>query len=194
MSGTFPSNAFRRIRIVSIPKGTFSSGSGTTRSSTSAWPRICLPRIGPFPSWNSRGTPIASTGTRMSEKRIAASTPSRSIGWIVTPAPRSGVLPILGETFFSPVLLVFREVSPRLPHDPDGSHVDRLAPARSQESVLRHLHLSKERDVLNLFNTKSEMRSTRSGQEEVTRIPGTSLAVQKVQERPFAFPLRVTCP
>src|SRR3990170_7150619 len=101
MSGTFPSNAFRRIRIVSITKGTFSAGSGTTRSSTSAWPRICLPRIGPFPSWNSRGTPIASTGTRMSEKRIAASTPSRSIGWIVTSAASSGVLHIVRNVFFS---------------------------------------------------------------------------------------------
>jgi len=32
ISGTFPSNAFRRTRIASITKGTFSSGSGTERS------------------------------------------------------------------------------------------------------------------------------------------------------------------
>src|SRR5512139_3172247 len=80
------------MRIVSITKGTFSCGSGTTRESTSFWPWIAFPSNGPFPSWNSRGTPMASTGTRMSEKRIAASTPSRSTGWIVTWAASSGVL------------------------------------------------------------------------------------------------------
>ncbi len=100
MSGTFPSNVLRRIRIASITKGTLSAGSGTASASTSACPRISFPRIGPFPSWNSRGTPIASTGMRMSEKRIAASTPSRSIGWIVTSAASSGLLHIVRNEFF----------------------------------------------------------------------------------------------
>src|SRR3990170_9039647 len=55
---------------------------------------------GTFPSNAFRMIRIASTGTRMSEKRIAASTPSRSIGWIVTSAASSGVLHIVRNEFF----------------------------------------------------------------------------------------------
>jgi hypothetical protein len=100
ISGTFPSSDLRRMRIASITKGTFSAGSGTARESTSFCPRIAFPSSGPFPSWNSSGTPIASTGMRMSEKRIAASTPSRSTGWSVTCAASSGVLHIVRNELF----------------------------------------------------------------------------------------------
>jgi len=43
---------------------------------------------------------MASTGMRMSENRMAASTPRRSTGWIVTAAARSGVLHISRKECF----------------------------------------------------------------------------------------------
>jgi hypothetical protein len=46
------------------------------------------------PGANSIATPIASTGIKMSLKRIAASTPSARMGCSVTSTARSGVLHI----------------------------------------------------------------------------------------------------
>ena len=78
-------------RTASITKPVVSTGSGTPSFSTSPGPRTGGSRVGGPPS-KARVCPMASQGTRMSEKRIAASTPSRSTGWRVTSAASSGVL------------------------------------------------------------------------------------------------------
>jgi len=47
--------------------------------------------IGPISGWISRSTPIGSSGSMMSAKRTAASTPKASTGMRVTWAHSSGV-------------------------------------------------------------------------------------------------------
>ena len=80
------------MRTASITNGIVSWGSGTTRRATSRAVRTGFASTGPLASVNSTGTPIASTGIRMSEKRIAASTPSCSTGSRVTCVASSGFL------------------------------------------------------------------------------------------------------
>ncbi len=53
------------------------------------------------PGTKSSFSPIGSTGVRMSEKRIAASTPRTSTGWMVTSAASSGVLHSSRKVTFS---------------------------------------------------------------------------------------------
>ena len=60
-----------------------SSGSMTRRRSMSARVRTGSCTTGPSPLANSKGAPIGSSGSRMSAKRMAASTPWTS-GWSVT--------------------------------------------------------------------------------------------------------------
>src|SRR5256885_3169723 len=91
MSGTVPARRFFVRRTVSITNPSASSGSGTESRSTSAWDCSGWGKWGPLSS-SSSVMPIASGTTRMSLKRMAASTPSRVTGWMVTSAARSGVL------------------------------------------------------------------------------------------------------
>jgi hypothetical protein len=51
-----------------------------------------------------------------------------------------------------PDLPVLREVAARLPHDPHGGNVDRLAPARLEEPVLRHFDLGQVKVANKYFN------------------------------------------
>ena len=80
MRGTFFSSSFLRIFIVSRTNGIESSVSGTTSLSTADFVLTGSLKTGPFFSENSRCIPIASTGMRISEKSIAASTPNMSTG------------------------------------------------------------------------------------------------------------------
>ena len=52
--------------------------------------RIGFATTGPTPATMSRSTPTAASGTTMSEKKIAASTPWRRTGWRVISVTRSG--------------------------------------------------------------------------------------------------------
>jgi hypothetical protein len=52
--------------------------------------RTGVATTGPTPAVMSRSTPAALSGTMMSEKRIAASTPCRRTGWRVISVTRSG--------------------------------------------------------------------------------------------------------
>jgi hypothetical protein len=81
-----------RIFIVSITNDSSSSGTGTWSPSSAARFLMGSERTGPCFSLNSSLIPIASETTSMSEKSIAASTPSRSTGCMVTFAASSGVL------------------------------------------------------------------------------------------------------
>ena len=90
ISGTRPARARRTMRTVSNTNGVASSGSTGTRRRTSAGERTGRRTTGPAPRANSSPTPIGSTMSRMSAKRIAASTPRRSTGSRVTAAAASG--------------------------------------------------------------------------------------------------------
>src|SRR5205807_3258942 len=68
-----------------------SSGSRGRRRSMSAAVRNGGSMTGPTPALSSTSTPMALSGTTMSEKRMAASTPSRRTGCMVTSAASSGV-------------------------------------------------------------------------------------------------------
>ena len=74
----------------------------------------------------------------MSEKRIAASTPSLSIGCSVTSAASSGVR----QTVRKSVLLAHRpvlgQITSGLAHDPDRRTLDRLAPAGPEKQIVHH--------------------------------------------------------
>ena len=91
ISGTRSPSAARARRTVSKTKGTVSAGSRSTSRSTSAAERTGRRMTGPSPRENSRPTPSGSTRSRMSAKRMAASTPSFSTGSSVTSAATSGV-------------------------------------------------------------------------------------------------------
>ena len=91
ISGTRSPRAVRARRTVSKTKGTVSAGSRSTSRSTSAGERTGRRMTGPSPRENSSPTPRGSTRSRMSAKRIAASTPSFSTGSTVTSAATSGV-------------------------------------------------------------------------------------------------------
>jgi hypothetical protein len=65
----------------------------------------------------------------MSENRIAASTPSRSIGCNVTFAASSGVRHTVREIVRLPHLAVFRQVAAGLAHQPHGRTHAALAAA-----------------------------------------------------------------
>src|SRR4051812_3647327 len=91
ISGTLPARRFFVSRMVSSTNPSDSRGSGTRSRSTSARDRSGSGKCGPLSS-SSSASPIASETTRMSLNRMAASTPRRSTGWIVTSAARSGVL------------------------------------------------------------------------------------------------------
>ena len=62
--------------------------------------RTGLGKVGPSPLTNCSSAPIASSGSRMSAKRMAASTPRMSTGWIVTSAASSGVLQRVRKSTF----------------------------------------------------------------------------------------------
>src|SRR3989304_1277210 len=92
ISGTRSDSALRTFWIASKTKGVASRGSTSARPARSAAPRTGRWMTGPSPLANSRPTPMASTGRRMSAKMIAASTPRRSTGRSVTSAAASGFL------------------------------------------------------------------------------------------------------
>jgi hypothetical protein len=73
MSGTESSAA--SIRTVSSTYGVSTSGSSGRRRSRSARERNGRSTTGPVPGATSTPKPRAATGTTMSEKRMAASTP-----------------------------------------------------------------------------------------------------------------------
>ena len=91
MSGTRPPSSLRVRRTASITYFKCSSGSTAWSLVKSAADRIVSGKRGPTFSMSSYGSPIASGTTRMSLKRMAASTPSKSTGWIVTSQASSGV-------------------------------------------------------------------------------------------------------
>ena len=100
MTGTESCSAARVRRMASATKPVVSTGSGTTSFSMSAAVRSGDGKCGPR-SPSSSSIPIASMGMRMSEKMIAASTPSRRTGCTVTSAARSGVLQSGRNSIFS---------------------------------------------------------------------------------------------
>ncbi len=68
-----------------------SSAGGVPRRSTSRELEMGFPILGPSPFTKSRSSPMPTSGGRMSEKTIAASTPNASTGMSVTCAASSGV-------------------------------------------------------------------------------------------------------
>src|SRR3954465_13889126 len=91
ISGTLPARRFFVSRMVSSTNPSDSRGPGTRSRSTSARDWSGSGKCGPLSS-NSSASPIASAPPRVSLNGMAASTPRRSTGWIVTSAARSGVL------------------------------------------------------------------------------------------------------
>src|SRR5512143_2697657 len=89
MRATSRGSSRRTRRTASITNGVASSAEATRSDSTSA--RVRTSRSSTGPGWNSTGTPIAGSGTRMSENRMAASTPRRRTGWSVISQASSGV-------------------------------------------------------------------------------------------------------
>ena len=71
--------------------GATSSSVTARRAATPAASRIGSATTGPTPGTMSRSTPMALSGTTMSEKKMAASTPCRRTGWSVISTTRSGV-------------------------------------------------------------------------------------------------------
>src|SRR5947209_8776861 len=88
MSGTGPSSATSR-RTAVVRKSRRSGSSGGS-ASTSATLRTGEATTGPTPGLISRSTPATTSGSTMSEKRIAASTPCRRTGCRVISVTRSG--------------------------------------------------------------------------------------------------------
>ena len=97
--GTRPASSARRIRTASSTNGTSASGSGTRRARTCAWVRIGSAKTGAGVKASSM--PMGSRGIRMSEKRMAASTPSSSTGSSVARAASSGVLHMVRKSALS---------------------------------------------------------------------------------------------
>ena len=90
ISGVPPSSA-TRPRTASLMNGTC-SGVRSGIASTSARVRTGLATTGPMPGLMSRSTPTALSGSTMSEKKIAASTPYRRTGWRVISTTSSGFM------------------------------------------------------------------------------------------------------
>src|SRR3954470_12353002 len=88
MSGVPRSSATRLLTAV-LMNGTC-SGVRSGIAATSARVRTGLATTGPIPGLMSRSTPTALSGSTMSEKKIAASTPYRRTGWSVISTTRSG--------------------------------------------------------------------------------------------------------
>ncbi len=89
ISGVGPSSAVSR-RTDSVMSGTC-SGVSSGRRSRSALVRNGSATTGPTPGRISMSTPTACTGTTMSLKKIAASTPCRRTGCSVISVTSSGV-------------------------------------------------------------------------------------------------------
>ena len=68
-----------------------SRGSKRRSTATSAAERTGVSMTGPSPLWKSNGIPIGASGTRRSEKRMAASNSKARIGCSVTSTASSGV-------------------------------------------------------------------------------------------------------
>ncbi len=92
MRGTRSASALRTRRTVSNTKPTASSTSTAGSARAAAAVRTGRAMRGPSPGVNSSPTPSGSSTSRMSAKRIAASTPRRSTGCSVTSAAASGLL------------------------------------------------------------------------------------------------------
>jgi hypothetical protein len=87
MSGVPPSSPTRALAASVML--TTSSGSRSRSWSSCSARRIGSAMTGPVPGTMSRSTPTALSGTTMSEKKIAASTPYRRTGCIVISTTRS---------------------------------------------------------------------------------------------------------
>src|SRR3954469_7300369 len=91
MRGTSPSSATVRRSASSIGASASSGRSCATRSARSAASRIGRANTGPRPGTMSTSTPASFSGTTMSLKKMAASTPCRRTGCTVISAASSGV-------------------------------------------------------------------------------------------------------
>ena len=84
----------------------------------------------------SRSTPTALSGSTMSEKKMAASTPYRRTGWRVISTTSSGSM----QDSSMPIALADREVlrqrPARLAHEPDRGVRHRLAAGGAQEGAV----------------------------------------------------------
>ena len=127
-------SAARVRRIASATKPVVSTGSGTTSLSMSA--AVRSGEGNGARGRQSSSIPIASVGMRMSEKMIAASTPSRRTGWTVTSAARSGRLAEREELDLLPDGPVLREVATGLAHDPHRGHVHGLPSGGAQKAIV----------------------------------------------------------
>ncbi len=87
------------MRTASRTKGTSASGSHTRNRATSAAVRIGSANTGP--GSKSISHPMPSRGIMMSENRMAASTPSRSMGWSVTSHAISGLWHTSRKEYFA---------------------------------------------------------------------------------------------
>ena len=78
---------------------------------------------------------MASSGSRMSANRIAASTPTRRTGWTVTSATSSGVRQRVRKSTSARTAPVLGQVTPGLAHHPYGAALGGLAAGFAQEQV-----------------------------------------------------------
>ena len=77
------------------------------------------------------------TGTKMSEKKITASVPTRRSGWSDTSTARSTSRHSSRKESCFAHAAVLGQVAAGLAHQPDGRPVDRLAPAGAQQPLGR---------------------------------------------------------
>ena len=92
--------------------------------------------IGPTSGSISSPTPIGSSGSMMSAKRTAASTPSSSHGHQGDLGAQLGRLGQLQDAVALAELAIGGEAAAGLAHEPDRRRVDRLVPAGPDESVV----------------------------------------------------------
>ena len=92
ISGVPPSSATVRATASEIGARASSrtAGSSAVSAATSFAVRVAVPRTGPVPATISTSTPTSLSGTTMSLKKIAASTPWRRTGWSVISLASSG--------------------------------------------------------------------------------------------------------
>ena len=90
ISGVEPSSATRAV-IAAVVKGTC-SGVRSGIAATSSSVRTGCATTGPTPGTMSRSTPTALSGSTMSEKKMAASTPYRRTGCSVISVTRSAFM------------------------------------------------------------------------------------------------------
>ncbi len=90
MRATSPGSAARTFAMASATKSRVSPPSGDSRSQSDGRARGAE-RRGPPSSGNAKSTPSADSGSRMSEKMMAASKPNRRMGCSVTSAASSGL-------------------------------------------------------------------------------------------------------